>query len=284
MTPVLALLLYATFLGIPLRGLGDGLRDVRFLGCVLVVDFVLAPVVALAAVRTAGLQGPLLAGALLVLLAPCVDYVIAFTRSAGGAADRLLATAPVLVLVQAAALPLLLGWILGDDDAAQLAWGPFVEALVTLVLVPLLAAAATQWAVPRWRPARVWEHGVATAMVPLMMLTLGTVVASQIGDVGARALELVPLVPVYAGFAVVMTALGWGAGRATGLAVPERRAVVFTGVTRNSLVVLPLALAAADGSGLVPLAVVTQTLVELLVMVALVWLVPRLVPAAPGEG
>ena len=60
--------------------------------------------------------------------------------------------------------------------------------------------------------------------------------------------------------------------------------MVFTGVTRNSLVVLPLALAAADGSGLVPLAVVTQTLVELLVMVALVWLVPRLVPAAPGEG
>ena len=215
----------------------------------LVVDFVLVPVVALAAVRTAGLQGPLLAGALLVLLAPCVDYVIAFTRSAGGAADRLLATAPVLVLVQAAALPLLLGWILGDDAAAQLVWGPFVE-----------------------------------AMVPLMMLTLGTVVASQIGAVGARALELVPLVPVYVGFAAVMTALGWGAGRAAGLGVPERRAVVFTGVTRNSLVVLPLALAAADGSVLVPLAVVTQTLVELLVMVALVWLVPRLVPAAVGAG
>ena len=101
---------------------------------------------------------------------------------------------------------------------------------------------------------------------------------------GARALELVPLVPVYAGFAVVMTALGWGAGRAAGLTVPERRAVVFTGVTRNSLVVLPIALASADGSGLVPLAVVTQTLVELLVMVALVWLVPRLVPAAGGAG
>ena len=49
------------------------------------------------------------------------------------------------------------------------------------------------------------------------------------------------------------------------------------GGTRNSLVVLPLVLALPDDYQLAPLVVVTQTLVELLVMVALVRLVPRMV-------
>ena len=71
--PVLVLLLYATFLAIPLRRLGEGLRDLRFLGCVLVLNFVAVPAVVLCLVKVAGLQGPLLVGALLVLLAPCVD-------------------------------------------------------------------------------------------------------------------------------------------------------------------------------------------------------------------
>ena len=116
-------------------------------------------------------------------------------------------------------------------------------------------------------------------MVPLMVLTLTTVVAGQAAEVGSRAAQLLPLVPLYAGFAVLMTGLGWCAGRVAGLPVAERRAVVFTGVTRNSLVVLPVALAVSGGSALVPLAVVTQTLVELVVMVVLVAAVPRLVPA-----
>ena len=51
--------------------------------------------------------------------------------------------------------------------------------------------------------------------------------------------------------------------RALGLATKEGRALVFTGATRNSLVVLPLALALSAAFDLRPDVVVTQTLVEL---------------------
>ncbi|QMS57265.1 arsenic resistance protein [Kocuria varians] len=287
-TPLLALLLYATFLGIPLRHLGRALRDWRFLATVLVLDFVLVPVVVLGLVHLFGIQGPLLTGALLVLLAPCVDYVIVFTGLAGGAAEKLLAAAPVLMLLQIPALPGFLWLFLGPDAAHSLPWGPFAEALLTLILVPLGLAVATQWATAHSRLPRAWEGFVAAAMVPLMVLVLATVVASQIAGVGARVSELAPLVPLYAVFALVMTAVGRGVGRLALGSARERRAVLFTGVTRNSLVVLPLALALPGETGLAPLAVVTQTLVELPVMVALVWAVPRLVPLrgerGPGDG
>ena len=57
------------------------------------------------------------------------------------------------------------------------------------------------------------------------------------------------------------------------------RALVFTGATRNSLVVLPLALALGDAYALTAAVIVTQTLVEVLGMVVYVRWVPRLVPA-----
>jgi ACR3 family arsenite efflux pump ArsB len=114
-------------------------------------------------------------------------------------------------------------------------------------------------------------------MVPVMAATLAAVVCSQIAAVGAEAGALARVVPLYAAFLVVMLAVGVGAGRVARLGVPRSRAVVFSGATRNSLVVLPIALALPAGYALAPLAVVTQTLVELVGMVVFVKLVPLLV-------
>lgn len=60
---------------------------------------------------------------------------------------------------------------------------------------------------------------------------------------------------------------------------PDSRAIVFTGATRNSLVVLPLALALPDELAVAAVVVVTQTLVEVVGMVLYVRAIPRLVPA-----
>lgn len=276
-TPVLAALLYVTFLGIPLRRVGEGLRDLRFMACLVIVNFVVVPVIVFALVRAFSIEGPMLIGLLLVLLTPCIDYVIVFSGLAGAANDRLLAASPVLLVLQMLTLPLYLWSFLAPDVAVAVHWGTFAQALAVVIVIPLVAAAVTQWAAARSPVARRWGRLAGGAMVPLMMLTLATVVASQIALVGSRAQALLPLVPVYLSFAALMTALGWAAGRLAGLRVRERRAVLFSGVTRNSLVVLPLALAVPDGTGVAPLAVLTQTLVELLFMLALVGLVPRLV-------
>ncbi len=89
------------------------------------------------------------------------------------------------------------------------------------------------------------------------------------------ALQLLVLVPLYAAFLIIMALIGTGAGRLFRLDVPATRALVFSGATRNSLVVLPLALALP--ASLAPVVVVTQTLVELVGMVVFVRLGPRLI-------
>ncbi|MGS0560861.1 arsenic resistance protein [Microbacterium aurugineum] len=277
-TPVLAVLLFATFLGVPFPAIGRALRDGRFLAVVLAVNFVIVPVVVFGLSRFVAQDEALLAGVLLVLLTPCVDYVIVFTGLGGGAKERLLAAAPILMLGQMLLLPLYLWWFVGVDLVRTVELTPlFIEAFVWVILLPLAAAGAVQYAASRSRWGRIVEAVAADAMVPLMMLTLAVVVASQVHGVSARLADLWVAVPIFLGFAALMFPLGAVAGRVSKLGVPARRAIVFSGATRNSLVVLPLALALPASFALAPLVVVTQTIVELIVMVVFVRLVPRLI-------
>jgi arsenite transporter len=245
--PVLGLLLYVTFLQVPVRELVRSLRSGRFLGAVLVTDFVVVPVVVLAAAPV--FPAELRAGMLLVLLAPCVDYVIAFSGLAGGSSATLLAATPLLLLGQ---LPILL-WLTGSA-------GPLLEAFLLLVVLPLGAA---------WLTQAVSGLRLEATMVPLMIATLFLVVAAH-----RPAAGVLGAVPFYALFLLVMAPLGALVARAFRLGAADRRAVLFTGATRNSLVVLPLALALPAPAAAV---VVTQTLVEVVGMVVLVRTVPRYV-------
>ncbi|MFF0990013.1 bile acid:sodium symporter [Kocuria nitroreducens] len=276
-TPVLGLLLFATFLAVPFSSLGRAFADLRFLAALLVVNFVVVPVVVLGLSRTVAGHEALLLGVLLVLLAPCVDYVIVFTGLAGGAADRLLAAAPLLMLAQILLLPVYLLLLAGPAAVALVEPGPFAEAFVLLILLPLAAAAVVQRAASRSAAAQRLESAATAAMVPLMALTLFSVIASQVRGVGEQLADLAAVVPLYAGFLALMVPIGVLAARLAHLDVPVSRALVFGGVTRNSLVVLPLALALPERLALTPFVVVTQTLVELVGMVVLVRLVPALV-------
>lgn len=284
--PVLGLLLYATFLGIPFASLGRAARDVRFMATLLVLNFAVVPLVVFGLSRFVAGDQALLVGVLLVLLTPCIDYVIVFSGLAGGASERLLAAAPVLMLAQILLLPVYLLAFVGPGLVSVIDPAPFVQALVWLIIVPLALAALTQWRAGRegappavGRPAvgRRVMGAMQALMVPLMMATLAVVVGSQIEGVRSELGSLLAVVPLYAAFLLVMVPLGLLAARTARLDARATLAVVFSGATRNSLVVLPLALALPEPLALAALVVVTQTLVELVGMVAFVRFLPRLV-------
>ncbi len=277
--PVLALLLYATFLGIPFGRIGRAFSDVRFLSTILAVNFIVVPIIVWPLSRIVAGDQALLVGVLFVLLTPCIDYVLVFSGLAGGDEERLLAATPLLMIAQMLLLPLYLWLFVGAELVGAVEFAPFIEAFVLIIALPLVAAALTQRIAARSRAGRRVEQTIMQAAVPLTVATLAVVVASQIAGVSAQLGSLMLAVPVYVLFAAVMVPVGMAAGRAAGLDVAGRRAVIFSGATRNSLVVLPLVLALPPAFDLAPLAVVAQTLVELAAMIVFVRLVPRLVPA-----
>ncbi|MFD4868419.1 arsenic resistance protein [Streptomyces sp. NPDC058412] len=277
--PVLGALLFVTFLQVPAAELLRSLRDGRFLSAALVVNFVVVPLVVAAMFVFLPADQAVRIGVLLVLLCPCVDYVIVFSGVAGGSSRRLLAATPLLLVVQMLLLPGFLYLFMGSELADIVEVGPFVEAFLILIVIPLVLA----WALQAWaarRPAGQKVTGAATTtMVPLMAATLCVVVASQIPKLGDSLTDVAAVIPFYAAFLIVMAFAGKAVARLFRLGASAGRAIVFTGATRNSLVVLPLALALPDALSVAAVVVVTQTLVEVLGMVAYVRLVPRLVPA-----
>ena len=395
--PVLGLLLFVTFLQVPMGGLLAALRSGRFLLLLGVLNFVVVPLVVGLLFRFVPDNLGVQAGVLLVLLCPCVDYVIVFSGLAGGDRERLLAATPVLLVAQLVLLPAYLWLFLGSELVQAVRVAPFLWAFAGLIVVPLVAAWVVQSAAsggwfrqasslrssaaqppigeppsrespsreprstepPSTEPrsteprsteppsrespsreppptdpsptelstehqstrqpsterpsterpsrgeqpsmgaqpsegaraslgetiarlARGMDRVGAAAMVPLMGLVLFVVVASQVPRLESAVVDRAgigpALVGIYVAFIALMTLCGVAAGRFSRLPVDQQRSVVFSGVTRNSLVVLPLALALPGVLGATAAAtVVLQTLVELIGMVILTRLVPRLV-------
>ena len=277
-TPTLALVLYATFLAVPFGELARAFRDTRFVGALLLLNFVLVPALVWVLSRPVANDSALLVGVLLVLLTPCVDYVVVFARLAGGDAARLLAATPVLLLAQMALLPLWLWLFAGAEVVAVVEIEPFLHAFLFLLVIPLAAAIVTQLLARRFVLAQRVERLFEALMVPLMMFALLVVVASQIGAVQAQLPLLATVAVIFLAYAVLSTMLGVATSRLVRADARPARALAFSGLTRNSLVVLPLALALPEPLALAAAVVVTQTLVELVAMVVAVRVVPRLLP------
>ncbi len=275
-TPAIAVLMYAMFLQIPFLDLRQGLSNKRFLAALLVANFILLPLLVWALTRGLVERPALLVGALLVLLTPCIDYVVVFTHIGKGDSRLMLAATPVLLLLQLALLPVYLGLMLGAQSEVVVEAGPFVEAFLVLIVLPMVLAVLTTSLSRRSGVISAWNDAWAWLPVPAMALVLFVVIGSQITSVVRDISLLLPVLPVYIGFLLLAPLIGALASRLFALPALTARAVTFSASTRNSLVVLPLALALPeDVRGLAATAVILQTLVELVGELIYIRLIPR---------
>lgn len=277
-TPAIAVLMYAMLLQIPFLDLRQGLGNKRFMAALLLANFILIPLLVWALTRGLVEHPAILVGALLVLLTPCIDYVVVFTHIGKGDSRLMLAATPILLLLQLLLLPVYLGLMLGAQSQVAVAVGPFVEAFLLLIVAPMILAVLTTSLSRRSPVVSAWNDAWAWLPVPAMALVLMVVIGSQITAVVRDIGLLAPVIPVYIGFLLLAPLMGALASRLFKLSAPTARAVTFSASTRNSLVVLPLALALPEEiRGLAAAAVITQTLVELVGELLYIRLLPLLI-------
>lgn len=273
--PALALMLFVTFLQVPLADLGRAFGRGRFLAALLITNFVVTPLLVAVLVQFLPSDPMVRLGVLLVLLTPCIDYVVTFSHLGRADARLLLAATPTLLVVQML-LPVYLGLLLGNDAATLVQPGPFVHAFVWLIAVPLVLAGFVQLSAARSRAGAKASASLGLLPVPATALVLFVVVAAVVPQLGAATDAALGVIPFYIAFAVISPLMGWSISRLFRLDAPAGRAIAFSAGTRNSLVVLPLALAVPGAIPVLPAIVVTQTLVELLSELAYVRVIARL--------
>lgn len=273
--PALALMLYVTFLQVPLPALRAAFAHGRFVLALLVTNFIAIPALVWGLSWALPGNDMVRFAVLLVLLAPCIDYVVTFAHMGKANAGLLLASTPVLLLVQMVLLPVYMQVFLGAQAAAWVQAGPLLEAFVWLIAVPLLLAVCTQL----WAARAAWGQRVSTVLgllpVPATAVVLFVVMAAVLPQLGAAGAVAWQVVPVYVAFAVLAPVVAWVVARIFRLHAPAMRAVMFSGSTRNSLVVLPLVLAVPGAIPVLPAVIVAQTLVELLSELVYIPLIAR---------
>ncbi|MGL9735628.1 MAG: hypothetical protein ACR5LF_08130 [Symbiopectobacterium sp.] len=118
--------------------------------------------------------------------------------------------------------------------------------------------------------------------VPATAVVIFLVVASVVPQLELAIVELAigPVrqeLPFYLLFAVAAPCIGASMARLFGLNTARRRAMAFSCSTRNSLVILPLALSIPDAMPVLPAILVVQTVIELIAESCYVRVIPRLV-------
>lgn len=263
-SPLIAMLMYAMFTQIPFLKLREAMSNFRFMGALLTANFIAVPIIVWLLITFFPLSPPILIGVCFVLLTPCIDYVIVFTQLGKGNEKLILAATPLLFVVQMLLLPLYLWLFIGEEMAGVVHMKPFLEAFLLLILAPLLMAVITQFGAKKNALGEKTLDLTAWLPVPLMALVLMVVVASQIGKVYSDFELILPAIPLYILFLIITPFVSRFIAYVFRLDLGAGRALIFSTGTRNSLVVLPLALALSESwATLAAAAIVTQTIVEL---------------------
>jgi len=273
--PLLGFLLYATFTQVPFAQLPRAFASPAFFAAAILGNFLLIPILVWGLLFLLPADPAIQLGVLLVLLVPCTDWFITFTHLGGGDTHRAIAFSPLSLLLQILLLPLYLWLMIGAEFSLALATSDVLAAFAGLIVVPLIGAWLTELWVQKRPARRPVIEGLAWLPVPLLAAVLFIVALSQVQHIWGSMGLLASLLLVYLlflGAAPVLAKL-----LTTLFQLPPRqgRVLAFSFGTRNSFVVLPLALALPPLYEGAVLAIVFQTLVELFGMVLFLWCIPR---------
>lgn len=282
--PVLGLLLFSTFAQVPFIHLRAALKDRRFMSVALLGNFVAVPIIVWGLVWFLPDDPAIRLGVLLVLLVPCTDWFITFSHLSGGDTGRAIAVTPMNLLLQIALLPIYLWLFMGQSFVEILAAGPIVTAFVTLILIPLAAAWALEWWSVRHPAGEVMIDRLSWAPVPLLAIVVFLIAASQVESVLAALPVLGNVAVVFIAYLIAALLVGLAMSRMFKLSDRSARVLIFALGTRNSFVVLPLALALSADWAVVGVVIVFQSLIELLGIIAYLRVLPTIVPKVLAWG
>jgi ACR3 family arsenite transporter len=266
---------YSGFCFMPLIHLQQAFYKPRFLLAAIVGNFVLIPLIVAGLMLFAPDNPTVRLGILLVLLVPCTDWFITFTQLGGGDTNRAIAFSPISLLLQIILLPFYLWLFLGNEITISLAHGDMLWAFVGLIILPLLLA----WLTQKWAGNHALGEQIINTLgwfpVILLAAVLFIITASQVNVVRGAVSLLGNLLLIFVLFLAIAAVIAKLISRLFQLSSPQGRVLAFSFGTRNSFVMLPLALALPAGYELAAVVIVFQSLVELIGMLVFLWWVPK---------
>ena len=265
-------LLYVLFLSVDASRLRTALGNVRFTASALCLNFVFTPVLAwLLGLAFFGGEPDVRVGLLMLLVTPCTDWYLVFTRIGGGNVELGMSILPLNLALQCLLMPVYLGLFCGS--AVSLDLPSLLLDMAVVLLVPLALAAATRLAA-RGRPRALDALRGRRDGMQLLFLCLAVLV--MFASEGESVLEdpgllLEMFVPLLIFFCLLFCLARLVGDRLMRFPRADTVSLTFTSMARNSPLALAIAVAAFPGQPLISLALVVGPLIELPVLSVAAW-------------
>ena len=143
-TLFLCLMLYGLFLEVPLKDLKKSFKDFKFTKTSLIINFIWTPLLGyfLGSLFLKG-NTDILIGFIMLILTPCTDWYLVFTKMARGNINLSLSILPINLILQIVLLPVYL--ILFFSSHNSIDYYEIGYSILIVVIIPFLLAQLTKF-------------------------------------------------------------------------------------------------------------------------------------------
>lgn len=263
-TVFLCLMLFGLFLEIPMNELKNSFRNVKFSSTSLIINFIWTPLFGYF-LGSLFLKGnvDVLIGFFMLILTPCTDWYLVFTKLAKGDLTLSLSILPINLILQIVLLPVYLIIFFSSGNAMD--YSQLAYSILTVIVIPFVAAQMVKLVLSD-DLSRKASDIFSSLEIWFLCLAVFCIFASQgkllFDNLNSIATIFVPLII----FFIVNVIIDLLISEKINFTYSEYASLTMTTLARNSPLALAIAINSFPGHELISIALVIGPLIELPVL------------------
>ena len=260
----LCLMLYGLFLEVPLKDLKDSFKNVKFTSTSLIINFIWTPLFGyfLGSIFLKG-NVDILIGFFMLILTPCTDWYLVFTKIAKGDVKLSLSILPINLILQIILLPVYLVIFFSSGntmDYTQLGYS-----ILIVIVIPFIAAQITKFILNDNLKEKA-TNLLTDCQIWFLALAVFCIFASQgellFANLDSVVTIFIPLIIFFAANTIIDLLIS----EKINFTYEEYASLTMTTLARNSPLALAIAINSFPGHELISIALVIGPLIELPVL------------------
>lgn len=262
-TIFLALMLFALFLDVPLNEIKNSFNNIKFTSTSLIINFLWTPLFGYF-LGNLFLYGnvDLFIGFFMLILTPCTDWYLIFTKMSKGNVPLSLSILPINLVLQLILLPIYLLVFFSSSKEIEIIY--LVNSIIIFIVLPLIASLIIKYL---FRNKKVIKNKIIKFFVNLQTIFLciavfglfNTEANTLIANLDSIGILFLPNIL----FFIINFLIDYIISRKIGFKYEDYASLTLTTLARNSPLALAIAIQSFPNNELIAIALVIGPLIEL---------------------
>lgn len=256
----LCIMLYGIFLEVPLKNLKKSFKNIKFSSTSIIINFIWTPIFGYF-LGNLFLNGnmDIFIGFFMLILTPCTDWYLIFTKIAKGDLNLSLSILPINLILQIVLLPIYLIIFFSSNDTVN--YSNLVYSLIIVIVIPFLSAQITKLLLNN--KLKKITNFFSKYQIVFLALAVFAIFNSQgnqlFGHLNSVLTIFIPLII----FFIATTLIDLLLSEQIHLTYEEYASLTMTTLARNSPLALAIAINSFPNHELIIIALVIGPLIEL---------------------